>query len=765
MNLYRLNLVFLSAILFCSVECISQIPKGTWRDHLSYNKGKIVAVTPDRVYCITEKALFYYEKSDGSIQKMSKINGLSDLEPGYIAYSDKHKKVLVVYNNGNIDIFDGDSKTNFPDIKLKSMVGSKTIQHINIVDDYAYLSYGFGIVVFNLLKNEISDSYIIGPEGSYIQINSTAIYHDTIYASTETGLLKANVNDPFLSNYSNWKKENRLLYPDSPCIATQVFSDQLLVLNKLSTSGNSLLNRYNGVAWDTIFTKLDKIRSISVSEDKLVVIKSYNVWTYNTQWQATSGYSAQYAQHALYDKDGNLWLADSKEGLLLKTKEIYKTIIRPNGPADNYVFELMDYNGNILVAPGGHLRTGESVYLRANVNEFSNESWNSLLTTSYDSLVNLRDVICFASNSSQSYYAGTWKGYGLIEVTNGKVTRVYNNSNTGGVLGNSISGCAFDQEGNLWIVNEGSQRPIVVKTREGKWYNYSYDPKMNNKQTHKLISTHTDDLWHIFLRGTEKEGAGINVWNCNHTPEKSNDDQFVSFLVRDKELTLLNNELYDIVQDLDGVIWIGTANGVVVYDYPEQVFSEPMYARVPQLVVDGYLKNLLEGEVVTSIDVDGANRKWIGTAGGGLFLVSADGTEQIMVWNVDNSKLFSNNIVSVEVNQKTGEVFIGTDNGMQSYMSTATQANSDFSSIYAFPNPVKDGYQGLITIRGLQYETNIKITDISGHLVFETTSNGGDAIWNGKDMEGNDVQSGVYMVLCNNATGEESAVTKILIVR
>jgi len=216
---------------------------------------------------------------------------------------------------------------------------------------------------------------------------------------------------------------------------------------------------------------------------------------------------------------------------------------------------------------------------------------------------------------------------------------------------------------------------------------------------------------------------------------------------------------------LEGTIWIGTADGVVVYDYPERVFTETMYARIPQLVVDGYLKNLLEGEVVTSIAVDGSNRKWLGTAGGGLFLVTADGTEQIMVWNVDNSKLLSNNIVSVEINQKTGEVFIGTDKGVQSYMSTATQGNSTFSSIYAFPNPVKDGYDGIITIRGLQYETNVKITDISGHLVFETMSNGGDAIWNGKDMGGVDVQSGVYLVLCSNNSGEETAVTKILIVR
>jgi len=755
MNHTLLKHIVLSVFLFSSIFSMAQIPKGSWRDHLSYNSGRVLAITPERVYCITDQALFYSEKQDGSIQKISKINGLSDLDPGYIAYSKKHKKLMVIYNNGNIDVFSGDAKTNFPDIKLKNMVGNKSIQHINMVDDYAYLSYGFGIVVFNLLKNEISDSYIIGPGGSYLKINSTAVYNDTIYASSDIGLYKAAINDPFLGNYTNWKKDTTMMYPNTPSIATEVFNNQLVVLNVFSGTKSSLVNRYNGVAWDTIFTNLNEVRSISVSDDKLVVIKQFHVCTYNSQWESIGLYSAHSAQHALYD-DENLWLADSKEGLLLNTKQTYKTVMLPNGPVNNNVYDMFYNSGNMLIAPGGHLQTGEGVFFPANVFEFENENWSNLLTTSPDSLQSMNDVICFAGNSSQLYYAGTW-GYGLIEVSNGTVSKKYNTANTNGILGNFISGCTYDKEGNLWIVNRESLRPIVVKTPEGKWYNFAYDQSLSRKQNHKVIAAQNGDLWHISLRGD-----GIFVWN--QVPEEPESNEYSSFKVQEKN-KVLNNELQDIVQDLEGTIWIGTADGVVVYDYPERVFTETLYARIPQLVVDGYLKNLLEGEIVTSIAVDGANRKWLGTAGGGLFLVTADGTEQIMVWNVDNSKLLSNNIVSVEINQKTGEVFIGTDKGVQSYMSTATQGNSTFSSIYAFPNPVKDGYDGIITIRGLQYETNVKITDISGHLVFETMSNGGDAIWNGKDMGGTDVQSGVYLVLCSNNTGEETAVTKILIVR
>ncbi len=735
----------------------AQIPKGTWRDHLPYNTGKVVAIAEDRVYCATNLALFYYDKTDGWIQKVSKINGLSDLGIGYMAYTEKNKKLLVGYNNGNIDIFEHDSKINFPDIKMKNMMADKTIYHINMVDDLAYISFGFGIVVFNLQKNEISDTYIFGPGGAYLKVNGTAIFNDTIYACTDAGLYKAALNDPFLSNYTNWEKETGLLFPLAEYYSPVVFNNQLLIISNATNQPTSLVNRNKGQGWDTIFTNLEQVRSLSVSNNKLLVIKKYHVLTYNQDMVQESNYSAHYAQHAMYDTDGKLWIADELEGLLMNTPEKYKTVILPDGPPTSHVFDLNYQNNQINVLPGGYKRSGEAGFLKANRYTFTNESWSSFDAATLDSLNGIYDAVAIASNN-QYTYIGTW-GSGLIELKNGAFSKMYNWANIPEMGSNFISSLNFDTKGNLWMLTRKSQTPIVVKTATGEWYSYSYDGSLSNTQTYKSLLTSNGDFWHVSLRG-----EGLFVWNTNQTPAVASDDKYKSLTIMDK-LNTFSQEVKDIVEDLEGTIWLATSDGVVVYDYPYNVFKETIYARKPQLVVDGYLKNLLEGEAVTSIAVDGANRKWIGTEGGGLFLVSSDGTEQIMVLNEENSKLISNNIISVEINQKTGEVFIGTDKGLQSYMSTSTESSTDFGSVYAFPNPVKQEYNGLITIRGLMSETEVKITDLSGHLVFETMSNGGDAIWNGRDLNGEKVETGIYLVFCVTPMGAQTQATKILIIR
>lgn len=743
----------MSFVVFVS----GQIPKGTWREHLPYNSGKMVALAGERVFCATELALFYYDTSEGSIQKLSKINGLSDLGIGCIAFSNEHQKLIVGYENGNIDVLKNDEKFNFPDIKEKNMVGDKTIYHILIDGDFAYLSCGFGIVVFNLLKNEITDSYVFGTGGTNIKINGTALFNDSIFACTDQGLYKAALTDPFLSNYTRWIKDTGTLNPNLACYCPVVFNNQLFMFNTFSEPDSSLVNLYNGNSWDTVFTNYSQIRSLSVSENQLVVIKIYHVMSFDQNLNLIENYSAHNAQHAVHDTKGNFWLADSKEGLLLHTPDTYKTTILPNGPLDKNAFEMAYQNNRLFVLPGGYQRTGIPAYSQANLSTFQNETWSSLPDSILSKILGVNDAVCVAANSHYTYI-GSW-GKGIVEIKDGSLTNVFNSENTPALGTNFISSLAFDNDGNLWAINRNSPTPFAVKTPAGEWYSYSYDESLSKKQTYKAIYTSNGDFWHISLKGN-----GLFVWNSNDTPETGADDTYKAITVR-SETTTYSQYLYDIEQDLEGTIWLGTADGVVVYDYPYKALTETIYGRRPQLVVDGYLNNLLEGELVTAIAVDGANRKWLGTEGGGLFLVSADGTEQLMVLNKSNSKLFSNNIISLEINPKSGELFIGTDKGLQSYMSTASAPYSDFSSIYAFPNPVKEGYSGYITIRGLMYETGVKITDLSGHLVYETTSNGGDAIWNGKNLKGEDVASGIYLVLCITELGTEVEATKILIVR
>ena len=173
---------------------------------------------------------------------------------------------------------------------------------------------------------------------------------------------------------------------------------------------------------------------------------------------------------------------------------------------------------------------------------------------------------------------------------------------------------------------------------------------------------------------------------------------------------------------------------------------------------------LLETETINTIEIDGANRKWMGTQTSGVFLISEDGTEQIHHFTEENSPLPSNEIRDIEINDETGEVFFGTLNGIVSYKSTATEAGDYFSDVYAYPNPVRPEFDGTIAIKGLVRDSDVKITDVSGNLVYETTSYGGQATWNGRTFDGQRVKSGIYLVFASSADGSRAIVTKIAVV-
>ncbi|MDA3891782.1 MAG: hypothetical protein PF517_08980 [Salinivirgaceae bacterium] len=766
MNPFTKKIAFAVINVIISIQVFAQIPVGEWRDHLPYSNVKTITLGNNRVYCATEMAMFYYDLSDGSIQKLSKINKLSDLEPGYIAFSKKTNKLIIGYTNGNIDILENDSKFNFPDIKLKNIVANKKINHILIPENFAYLSTGFGIVVFNLEKNEFADTYIIGEGSSYINVNSTIIFNNVLYALTDNGVLSGQLDDPFLSNYQNWDKVETLLNPNGSYTNSAIFNNELMLVNNLHTNDSCHLIAYSNQGWDTVFTNLKRIRSLAVNNESLIIAHKKQVEVFNSDFEITTQINFSSINHTILDNDNNIWLGHTSRGLVHYIESNYQKAIKPNGPGSKNAFKVYNNNGSILVGPGGFTPTGAGTYTKADVYNFSAESWSSLRNNiDNNNIMNsLRDVTGFASqNSSQNYMVTTYYR-GIFEIVDNKIVNIYNSSNTNGILGDTIGGITYDNNGNLYIVSNFSAMPFVVKTPDNKWYHYEYDSRWKDFRINssiKLINTNNNDKWTISSRG-----KGIMVFNDNATPGDRSDDIYKMFSLKDDKNTTISSQLNDIVQDIEGAIWIATSNGVAVYDYPKNALRADYEfdAHIPQIEVDGYLKGLLEGEHVTCIAVDGGNRKWLGTDGAGLFLVSANGTEQIISWNTDNSKLLSNNINSIDVNQKTGEVFIGTDKGLQSYKSTSTESKANYSDIYAFPNPVKGDYNGVITIRGLMYQTNVKITDLSGNRVFETTSNGGDAIWNGKDMTGNKVASGIYLVLCALPDGSESEATKILIV-
>jgi len=158
---------------------------------LPYSNVKRLAEVNHKIFCATTGGMFSYNKQDNSIQKYSKVNGLADVNISTIGYSESMQTLVVCYENGNIDLIANDSITNLPDIKRKLIAGDKIINHILFINDCAYLSCGFGIVVIDLNKKEIKDSYLFGPLGSQIYVNGIALMVKTLLLHTRQGIFKA----------------------------------------------------------------------------------------------------------------------------------------------------------------------------------------------------------------------------------------------------------------------------------------------------------------------------------------------------------------------------------------------------------------------------------------------------------------------------------------------------------------------------------------------------------------------------------------------
>lgn len=740
----------------------AQLPVGEWRDHLPYKNAKVLALGNHKIYCATDQAIFYYDFSDNSVNRLTKINGLSDTDIGYIAYNKPHNTLIVAYNNGNIDLISDGKKTNIPDVKFKNIIANKTMNHIYVTDDYAYVSTGFGIIVINIIKAEIADSYIIGDQGEYLAVKQTIVAYDSIYALTDRNLYVADFNNNFLANFENWHIDSSMNFYGDRLIGATLVKNQLFLTHSPDTSDLCYLHKMQNHSWIYAGIAQYYTQKLFANANYFIFIGKKQLKVYDTSLKYIGAYTPEECYDALYT-DNDLWIADYQKGLTKINADQQESFFSPKGPNSANTFDLYSNNGQILVAPGGYQNTGENLYSHADVYSYNHEKWENIVDFDNETLNSIRDVVTFTSNQKNgTYLAGTW-GYGIFEVQNNQITQVYNADNTDGILGNYIGGMTYDNAGNLWVVCRNSDYPFVVKTPDNRWYHYNYDGQWNGVQTYKVVQAQNGDFWTICYRS----GRDIYVWNSNNTPENGSDDSYNSFSIRDEDNSSVSSALNDIAVDIDGNVWIATGDGVVVYDNPYDITDGSIthYARRPQLVIDGYLKDLLKGEMVTSIAIDGANRKWFGTAGGGVFLVSADGTEQIINWNAENSNLFSDNITDITINANTGEIFFATDKGIQSYMGTSTVSESDYNDIYAFPNPVRKDYNGYITIRGLMYQTDVKITDLTGHLVFSTTSNGGDALWNGKDLTGKPVSSGIYLVLCTTPDGTEAEATKIMFIK
>jgi hypothetical protein len=372
--------------------------------------------------------------------------------------------------------------------------------------------------------------------------------------------------------------------------------------------------------------------------------------------------------------------------------------------------------------------------------------------------------------NSRHVFIGS-KGNGLLEMLNGLPVATYRDTNStlqvgiGNPTQCQVVGMGYDSESNLWMLNSLAAQPLNVFTRDGNWHAFSLPGISGAPLFGDLTVDSYGQKWVNIIGNNAPLGSGLMVFSDNGTLDDNTDDKTRFFTTGVGNGNLPSTDIRAITEDLENEIWLGTGKGIAVIYSPSSALTADNYDAQQVLIKqDGINQYLLESEVVTAIAVDGANRKWIGTESGGLFLMSADGTKQIRNFNEQNSPLLSNYIIALAIDQKTGEVYIGTNRGLISYKSDAIEGDGACNDVLVYPNPVRENYDGPVAIKGLVPNGNVKITDVSGNIVYETTSLGTQAVWYGKNFNGEKVHTGVYLVFSTDEEGKNTCVTKLLFI-
>lgn len=771
LNIKAIILMFLNLLGVASMQS-QDIAIGQWRHHLPSHTIVSISEAPGLIYAATPYGLLEYNKEYNSIRKYDKVNGLSDFGIKVLRYSEENDILLMGYQNGNLDILKEGVFFTISDIRQSNIIGSKSINNILVDQNKAYLSCDFGIVVLDLELFVILDTWFIGPEGSMLNVYDIALSPDAFYAATEAGLLRADANAPNLADFQYWKPDKEL----PQYSATQVLLHEDVLYTNIRTSQADTVFYKTHDKWEILnpfdeegfFNQKTNIRSqqgyllvsslggIYVLDQNRTVVASFTVY---------AGRVAN-ALDVFLDEDMTLWAGDRGWGLMKGSMQGNFEFIIPDGPGSNESFGLAHQGSTLWLAPGGIIGGWSNVFNDRGIYLLHEGNWQTFNRWQFPRISHVRDfhqITPKAGNPNRAYAAAWSGGLAEFDVDEGLVV-LYDETNStlqkrsGSDDRIRIGGSAYDSRGNLWVSNSEADHFLSVLKTDGTWKSYPHNGNMGNSESlGGVIVDNNDQKW----VGMPRNG-GILVF------KESSLDNDSSFEIRKLSTqegngSLPSSRVSALAKDKDGYIWVGTNEGVVVFYAPHTALRGQAFDAQSIIVVqDGFASLLFDGETINSIFVDGSNKKWFGTLGSGAFLLSPDGRETILHFTKNNSPLPSNNILDISVNAQTGEVFFATDRGLVSFRGFATEGLAQHSDVYAFPNPVRPGYEGYIAIKGLVTNARVKITDISGNLVHDGFAEGGQFVWDGYGLRGNKPGSGVYLVFSTNADGSETMVTKIL---
>ena len=744
--------------------------ENSWTGYFSYVSIKSISQGNDKIYAAAENAIFTYDLSTEEISSISTINGLSGNPISTAYYSENNGLYVIGYENGLIEIvIDGeDNVLKVVDILDKTTIppNMKTINHFNEYNGRLYISTGFGISVYNLESLEFGDTYFIGDLGSQINITQTTVQGDLIYASSsENGIKSALVADENIIDYQQWATVIGGGYKGIQSLGVELYA---------VNNSNIILKFDLDVGFLQIDTFLSPVVDFRAFSGVLTITTNSSIHSFSEGYvlinEITSLFEYDYLLQAGYAFNNSFYLGTADLGMLIVPFNVNRALqVLPEGPLYNQPFTIEASPGKLWVAFGDvDLTFNPYPLTRKGISNYRNESWTNIKYDSLRDLLGVEDVndLVFVksnpNNPNETYMSSYQKG--LLKIKNQDPTILYNETNSpleipGGdeALGIRLYGSDFDKQDNFWFVQSRIDKGLIKLTPEGQFQTIDISNIINAEDELALGKLVVSREGYVFFGAVSSGLVGYNP--------TTNEFNKIGEALGNGNLP--STDIKALAFDNQNRLWIGTRKGLRVLYSARNFFESGADIDSQPIIIldDGVPQELLFLQSITDIEVDGSNNKWVSTATSGVFYLSSNGQETLLRFTSANSPLPSDTVLDISIDDADGTVYFATKDGLVAYDGTSTAPGEDLESVYAYPNPVRPNYFGNVTIDGLTAKANVKITDITGNLVFETTSQGGSVEWDTTAFGKYKVASGVYLVLITSDDNLLTKVAKIMIIR
>ncbi len=742
------TILIIIAIGFCTPVCAqSDIPIGQWRTHTSYQEINYLAQSNELIFAGNPYGFFYIDKATGSIKKYSRIDGLYEGKISTLNYDQAGEMLYIGYENGAIDLLDDDLER-ILDIQGSPSLPSKAIHNFYFNADQAIVSAAFGIAIIDPKRAELREAWLnLGEQGSTLAVYNCLLFNDSIFAATEEGIMAGRWEESQnLGDFNNWVRHNAEPIDDLPIKHLQVIDEKLIV----GVDGLGIVS-YNSGNWNVVYEIDEPILDLKTNQNNIYICTKSGIILINKNFEQISITSDPLITqpNQIIKIREEIWVGDQNNGLVRNGIFLTEQVINlpndtesiyPNGPYTQPIIDIAITDNQQLFAIFGQ-EAGSAV------STFEEGIWSNEARQYGDFTLpeQLDQITQIVTGPPNNLAIATAENGLFIKDLQGNYTHYTQNNSPLIAMDETITIDAINSnELGIWLwQHEFNQLHLL---QGGQWANFTVTPP---EGTHfsKFYSNENGDIWFV-----NDQGMGGRIWVYNL---EQGTHRWLG--TGEGSGNLPSNIVTTIKKDLDGQVWIGTTNGIAYFVY-DQVIGNPIDAFIP--IIDGL--PVLKNEQINDIQVDGGDRKWIGTHNG-LWLFEPNSEALVHHFTPQNSPLSTSEVIDLEINGKSGELFVATTHNLISLRTSATMPTpvSETQSIKVFPNPVPKDYGGEIGLYGLADNSVIKITSKSGELLFETQSIGGSASWDGRDFTGQFLIPGIYLIYATTPSNATKLVAKI----